>query len=103
VLDATLLGRLQTLGLHIAGDVGLMARLSRALRFVLDFHLPAAAPNAPEAGRAAAAAELAKVFLHDSTCLLVLVVTEGGSGYQHEGTAMCLLSCCRLGVHLGRW
>lgn len=103
MLDAALLGRLKTLGLHIAGDVGLMARLSRALRFVLDFHLPAAAPDAPEAGRAAAAAELAKVFVHDSTCLLVLVVTEGDSGYEHEDTAMCLLSCCKVGVHLGRW
>ena len=61
-LGALLLERLALLGLHIANDTALVTRLARSLKFVADWHRPAAERAT------AAAAELSKVRQILLTC-----------------------------------
>ncbi len=61
-LGPLLLERLALLGLHIANDTALVTRLARSLKFVADWHRPAAGRTA------AAAAELSKVRQMLPTC-----------------------------------
>jgi len=69
VLEPLLMERLALLGLHVANDKPLLTRLARALKFVADWHRPAADSAAtPAAERTAAAAEISKVHGVSLTC-----------------------------------
>lgn len=89
--------RLRTLGLYVAADAALMARLARVLRFVLHCHLPSAADNSN------AAAELAKVCnrhrrcmrnRHCLACVEVLAPTFVGDALIYGRTSSEQGACC---------